>query len=155
MRKPVFITHRDEETGGYYQLDTRDFIDDDKALVNPDGSLTDEGKLLSGRIARSTSMEWNYKQKLTGQFLEFFKDGDTIYRHVEEEKSAMAFIKKTFTGANVSIYNRHSHNAIKPFPFIDTRNIGNIPREHRIINLRDRYFVLIGVKLAAGRVAEF
>ncbi|MCG2712453.1 MAG: FAD-dependent oxidoreductase [Candidatus Omnitrophica bacterium] len=152
MRKPVFITHRDEETGGYYQFDTRDFIDDDKALVNPDGSLTDEGRLLKGKLAKSHNITQS-EHNMLDNFNEHFKTGDNIYRSGEEEKSAMAFINSMFTGASVSIYNRHSRNAVKPFPFIDTRNIGNIPREHRIINLKDRYFVLIGVKLAAGRAA--
>lgn len=82
---------------------------------------------------------------------------DTDYSSVEklykERDITIEAVNRAFSKARVSSIGTSFGSGTKPLPFTDSSNINSISRDHKIVNILDRYFVLMGVKLAAGRTA--
>ncbi len=79
--------------------------------------------------------------------------GDNPFRMTEEIEFILAKINRLFPAAHIKISGLDTDYGIKPLPAMGTSDTGDIPREHKIVNILDRYFVMVGVKITDGRRA--
>lgn len=144
-RKNIFLTYRNESekpTEGYYLLDTHDWIGRPGYVNGGDYELTK-------RI---------YKD-LSPINTVFYTGLDMATRLYLEADDAVKKLNQLFRGAKLeSPHQPYSPTEFtwdtKPFPYTSSsEEMRRISREHKIVNILDRYFVLMGVKIVAGRAA--